>query len=162
MTLGLWDTAGQEGYKNIRPLSYPGTHVFIICFSLVNYASFENVDSKWYAELTHHCPHVPIILCGTKMDLLENKNYLTVLEQKGEKVVSQKQGEELQAKIKAQAYVPCSAQTRGGVSKVFQAAIIAAIQKPEPVKFFLISRKNHQRNALFYKYLTLVLIKLIL
>jgi Ras-related C3 botulinum toxin substrate 1 len=70
MTLGLWDTAGQEGYKNIRPLSYPGTHVFIICFSLVNYASFENVDSKWHSELTHHCPHVPIILCGTKMDLL--------------------------------------------------------------------------------------------
>jgi GTPase SAR1 family protein len=71
------------------------------------------------------------------MDLLENKNYLSVLEQKGEKIVTQKQGEDLQQKIKAKAYVQCSAQTREGVSKVFQAAIIAAVQKPEPVNFLI-------------------------
>ena len=69
MTLGLWDTAGQEGlffffffflfiilfkgYKNIRPLSYPGTHVFIICFSVVSKASYDNAETKWYPEVKH-------------------------------------------------------------------------------------------------------------
>ena len=31
--LGLWDTAGQEDYDRLRPLSYPQTDVFLICYN---------------------------------------------------------------------------------------------------------------------------------
>ena len=47
INLGLWDTAGQEDYDRIRPLSYPQTDVFIICFSITSPTSFENVKTKW-------------------------------------------------------------------------------------------------------------------
>jgi GTPase SAR1 family protein len=80
------------------------------------------------------CPNVPIILCGTKIDLKKDKTTLQSLEQKGEKPLAVKDGEELQKKIGASTYVECSAMTREGVSKVFQAAIIAAVKKPEPPK----------------------------
>ena len=45
-TLGLFDTAGQEDYDAIRPLSYAHTDVFLICFSVVSPSSLENVVEK--------------------------------------------------------------------------------------------------------------------
>merc|ERR1719391_1041307 len=47
INLGLWDTAGQEDYDRLRPLSYPQTDVFLVCFAINNQASSENVKSKW-------------------------------------------------------------------------------------------------------------------
>lgn len=44
--LALWDTAGQEDYDRLRPLSYPEAHVILICFALDSLESFENVEEK--------------------------------------------------------------------------------------------------------------------
>ena len=63
-SLSLWDTAGQDSYDRVRPLSYPDTDVFVICFSLVHRDSMSNVISKWWPEITHHCPRTPIVLVG--------------------------------------------------------------------------------------------------
>ena len=48
--LGFWDTAGQEDYDKLRPLSYPQTDVFLTCFSVINRTSFENISKKWEPE----------------------------------------------------------------------------------------------------------------
>ncbi|CAN0429251.1 unnamed protein product, partial [Phaeothamnion confervicola] len=69
INLGLWDTAGQEDYDRLRPLSYPQTDVFLVCFSVVDPTSFHNVKLKWIPELQHHAAGVLFILVGTKLDL---------------------------------------------------------------------------------------------
>jgi small GTP-binding protein len=66
VNLGLWDTAGQEDYDRLRPLSYPQTDVFLICAS--SKSSFQNL-SKWTAEIQHHAPSVPFFVAATKSDL---------------------------------------------------------------------------------------------
>ena len=44
--LALWDTAGQEDYDRLRPLSYPQTDVFLVCYSVVSPSSYENDKEK--------------------------------------------------------------------------------------------------------------------
>ncbi len=34
VVLCLWDTAGQEEYDRLRPLSYKNTDVFLVCFAI--------------------------------------------------------------------------------------------------------------------------------
>ena len=83
VTLCLFDTAGQEDYDRLRPLSYPKTDVFLICFSTVAPASLSNVKEKWLPEIRHHCPSAPILLVGTQTDLRTDPDTVARL-QKGD------------------------------------------------------------------------------
>ncbi len=49
--LGLWDTAGQEDYDRLRPLSYPDTDVVLMCYSVDTLDTLENVVEKWAPEV---------------------------------------------------------------------------------------------------------------
>lgn len=76
--LALWDTAGQEDYDRLRPLSYPDTDVILMCFSVDSPDSLENIPEKWTPEVKHFCPNVPIILVGNKKDLRNDPNTMRV------------------------------------------------------------------------------------
>jgi len=134
INLGLWDTAGQEDYDRLRPLSYPQTDVFLICFSVISPASYENVRAKWHPEVTHHCPTTPIILVGTKIDLREDQAALARLKEKNLEPISHQQGQQLAKEINAVKYMECSALTQKGLKDVFDEAIRAVINPPEKKK----------------------------
>ncbi|VDP91645.1 unnamed protein product [Echinostoma caproni] len=59
-TLGLFDTAGQEDYDRLRPLSYPQTDVFLVCFSVVSPSSYENVKEKAFNDEKWKTKTVPV------------------------------------------------------------------------------------------------------
>ena len=46
VTLRLFDTAGQEEYDRLRPLSYPGSNLVLLCFSVANRTTFDAISSK--------------------------------------------------------------------------------------------------------------------
>ena len=123
--LGLWDSMGHEDYDRLRPLSYPQTDVFLICFSLVNQVSFDNVRAKWYPEVRHHSPQVPIILVGTKLDLREDKETLDKLQEEQLAPITDEQGQVMANDIGAVMYLACSALKQEGVKTVFDEAIQA-------------------------------------
>jgi GTPase SAR1 family protein len=50
-TTGVFDTAGQEEYDKLRPMAYTDTDVFIVCFSMVDKDSLENILNKWAPEV---------------------------------------------------------------------------------------------------------------
>jgi Ras-related C3 botulinum toxin substrate 1 len=145
VNLGLWDTAGQEDYNRLRPLSYRGANVFVLAFSLISRASYENVSKKWIPELRHYAPGVPIVLVGTKSDLREDRHYLA--NHLGATPITTAQGEELRKQIGAASYIECSSKTQQNVKAVFDLAIRVVLQLTDQ-KEKKKKRKSHKACAI--------------
>ena len=78
-TVGIFDTAGQEDYDRLRPLSYPGTDIIIITFILEQESTFENVITKWLPEAKKFVPEAALFLVGlhaAEGDVPKNVSYL--------------------------------------------------------------------------------------
>ncbi|OAA71379.1 Ras family protein [Cordyceps fumosorosea ARSEF 2679] len=153
-TLGLFDTAGQEDYDRLRPLSYPQTDVFLVCFSVTSPASFENVREKWFPEVHHHCPGVPCLIVGTQVDLRDDPSVREKLSKQKMSPVRREDGERMAKDLGAVKYVECSALTQYKLKDVFDEvslyeslyhaeprqlmkrmqAIVAALEPPAPKK----------------------------
>jgi len=129
--LHLWDTAGQEEYDRLRPLSYPGADIILMCFSTISQASFDAVTDKWAPEVAHFIPDVPIILVGTKLDM-RNEGAPDPNSGRFEPVLTEK-GEGLAKQLKAHKYLECSSKTGVGLESVFNSAMeIVLASRPSP------------------------------
>ncbi|XP_029013272.1 rho-related GTP-binding protein RhoA-B isoform X1 [Betta splendens] len=126
--LALWDTAGQEDYDRLRPLSYPDTDVILMCFSIDSPDSLENIPEKWTPEVKHFCPNVPIILVGNKKDLRNDEHTRRELAKMKQEPVKSEEGRDMAGRIAAFGYMECSAKTKDGVREVFEMATRAALQ----------------------------------
>lgn len=127
--LALWDTAGQEDYDRLRPLSYPDTDVILMCFSVDSPDSLENIPEKWVPEVKHFCPNVPIILVANKKDLRNDESVRGELARMKQEPVRAEDGRAMAVRIGAYDYLECSAKTKDGVREVFETATRAALQK---------------------------------
>ena len=92
------------------------------------------MKTKWVPEVRHHCPEVPILLVGTKMDLRSNKDTLKKLEEQGLAPVSTSQGNAQAKDIGAIEYLECSALEQKGLKDVFDQAIRTVLDPPTQKK----------------------------
>lgn len=91
LKLQLWDTAGQDRFKNIVSTYYRGAQGIFIVFDVTNRTSFNNV-SKWYQESANFLPESTIrILVGNKSDM--NAPYRVISEEEA-KALSERLGAE--------------------------------------------------------------------
>ena len=119
--LALWDTAGQEEYDRLRPLSYPDTDVVLMCYSIDNPDSLENIEEKWVPEVRHFCPTVPIILIGNKKDLRFNHGTISELQVQKMEPVRTENVNLLSYVIGALGHsLECSAKTKVGMTEVLR------------------------------------------
>ncbi|GAV53121.1 hypothetical protein ZYGR_0AI04030 [Zygosaccharomyces rouxii] len=141
--LNLWDTAGQEEYDRLRPLSYPQTDIFLVCFSVVERSSLRNVTDKWYPEIRENCssgnPELlrrlgkrPILLVGTKTDLRDQEEEeIPGVRSASSEYISPEEAQQVAEHCGFMGYVECSAATQVGVREVFEAAVRACVYEPQ-------------------------------
>jgi len=121
--LGLWDTAGQEEYDRLRPLSYPQTDCFLLCYSIVAPSSLDNCKQKWFPEINHHCPEARTILVGLKKDLRNDAETLAKLAEKRLHPVTPEEAQKLCKELGCVKHLECSARTHDGLQQLFNEAI---------------------------------------
>lgn len=115
--LGLWDTSGQDDYDRLRPLSYNGADIFILCFAVNNINSYNNIKAKWFEEKKHHAPDVPFVLIGTKSDVRTGSG------SSSSSFVTKSMGEQMCKELGGMMYMECSAKTQQGLKQVFDEVI---------------------------------------
>ncbi|KAG0261761.1 Rho GTPase [Actinomortierella ambigua] len=149
--LSLWDTAGQEDYDRLRPLSYPESDVVLMCFAVNNPPSLDNITEKWFPELTHFLEKIPKLVVGLKTDLRDEAlgiehstaapsstsltdNSITTATTTSShshvdmsQFVTYEQGAAVAASLHCK-YFECSAKSRKGLAEVFQAALKMAMR----------------------------------
>lgn len=145
VNLGLWDTAGQDDYDRLRPLSYPMSDVFLLVYSMISPASLENVRTKWYPEVRHFCPAVPIVLVGTKSDLINDSAIVNRLAERNQHPVTVAEGAAMAQEIGAYKHIVCSARTFEGVKSAFEESVRAVIMPATKDA----KKKKHGKCSLF-------------
>ncbi|AAS51483.1 ACR257Cp [Eremothecium gossypii ATCC 10895] len=117
--LALWDTAGQEEYSRLRPLSYGDVDIVMVCYAADNRTSLTNAEELWFPEVRHFCPHAPMMLVGLKSDLYSLDALDRLVDPTDAELVARKMG--------AFVHLQCSAKTRQCLEDVFNTAIHTAL-----------------------------------
>ena len=91
--------------------------VFLLCFSLDNPESLQNIEIQWFPMLQKKHSNANVILVGLKSDLKDSKNLQ----------ITQKQCEYIADGLNFSKYLECSANTHTGVKKFFDEAILSCL-----------------------------------
>lgn len=71
--LQLWDTAGQDRFKNIVASYYRGAHGIMLMYDITSQTSFQNVQ-RWFDESQNYLQRsIPKLLIGNKADLASQR-----------------------------------------------------------------------------------------
>ncbi|KAK5617633.1 hypothetical protein CRENBAI_002549 [Crenichthys baileyi] len=122
ISLGLWDTAGNDNFKQIRPRSYQQADVVLMCYSVANPNSLASIQRKWIAEVRENLPRVPVLLVATQTDLRE------VGVHRGS-CISPAEGKRVAHEVHAKGYLECSSLSNRGVQQVFEYAVRTVFNK---------------------------------
>ena len=139
----IFDTNGNEDYDRIRHLSYPGTDVVLLCFSLVSRETFYHIKTKWIKEIRQYQPNSHCILVGLKSDLKRdfalnqdqmNSNEAESNEIKDQTPISTSEIEQMKDDINADYFFECSSLADIKVTEIFETACEIMIHNYHEVK----------------------------
>ena len=133
----MWDTAGQEEYKKLRPLSYPQTDVFLVFFSYESMESLENIRSQWVPEIKEHVKRPPVLmLVGMRFNVREDYQLREAMGECPfcESPVKDEMVEEVVAQTGADGFMECCPLINHSVPMVLERALEIFLEPKEKKK----------------------------
>jgi Ras family protein A len=122
----VWDSP--EDLRKVAAAS-----VFLVCFSVVSRASYENVGKKWVAEIRRCAQNPLILLVGTQGDRRGSAADAASVEDErradAQRPVTVEEGMDLARKVGAFDYIECSARNCQRVQDIFNRAVGVAIEE---------------------------------
>ncbi|CAF1612317.1 unnamed protein product [Didymodactylos carnosus] len=127
--LTLVNTQGLDDYDRFLDEQYQDADIILLCFSVVNLVSLQNVVAKWYTQWKYALKHHPrtinfIVLVGLESDLRHDGDG-----RKKQQPISTEEGRKIAERIKASGYIECSAKTKENVEKVFEMATRISLEE---------------------------------
>lgn len=108
--LSMWDTAGQEAYRNLVPMYFRNSQIAIIVVDVTKPKADSIVD-YWYPMVMSNCDeNIIVLLAGNKVDLAE------------ERIISNDELSNIAAKYHMP-FFETSAKTGVGISSLFEQAL---------------------------------------
>ena len=102
----IWDTDGQERFRNISKIYFKGAHGIILAYDIADQNSFNNIRN-WIKQIETYAPtSVKKVLVGNKCD-------------KPDRVISEEEGKKL-ANEYNMSFFETSAKTNKNVTEVFE------------------------------------------
>ena len=124
ISLDVWDTTERDEYVYSRTPAWSNADVFIVCYSIGEPTSLDNVAKKWLPEIRRLCANAPFLLVGTKADLRSDKK-LSEDDTLADFGTAGREGQE----HRAACVMECSALTGVGLREVFDKATRVALTK---------------------------------
>ncbi|MBN2153528.1 MAG: GTP-binding protein [Candidatus Lokiarchaeota archaeon] len=89
ISIVMWDLGGQERFRFIQPEYVRGAAGAIVLFDLSDHRTFDNVTEEWIPLIRNNAnPSIPILLVGSKMDLVDEQTY-QVMQLEAQRLVEQ-------------------------------------------------------------------------
>ena len=114
--LSMWDTAGQETYRNLVPMYFRNAEIAFVVIDVTNPKTAKSVGF-WMQSLNENCQQKPIILLAANKCDLESERKIDI--------------EDIQ-KISSEYELPffeTSAKTGFGIAKLFESAFSEYLRK---------------------------------
>ncbi len=79
ISMVMWDLGGQERFRFVQGDYIRGAAGAFVLFDLSDHTTFENVEEEWIPLIRANAPpEIPIVLVGSKMDLVDEPTYQAI------------------------------------------------------------------------------------